>query len=76
METGSGRVAEEIAGTAQIRRRVYSYVSVRASIIVAGVGVGVSSMLRGSADASKGAKLDMFHTIKQKKFVGVTPQSF
>jgi len=45
--------------------------SVGASIIVAGVGVG--GVLRGSSDVSKWAKLDMFERRERTASVGVTP---
>jgi len=55
-----------------LRGRVDSCVSVKASIVIA--GVGVSAVLRGSNDDSKGAKPDIFNTIPQQKLVRATPR--
>ena len=48
-----------------------SCMSVGASIVVAGVGVG--GVLRGPSDVSKWAKLDMFERRKRTASVGFTP---
>jgi len=66
-----GRRSERRHSTNSLWERIDSCVSVGASSIVA--VVVVSSVLRGSTDVSKGAKLDKFNTIKQQKLVGVTP---
>jgi len=68
-----GRRSERRHSANSLWERIDSCVSVGANIVVA--GVVVSSVLRGSTDVSKGAKLDKFNTIKQQKLVGVTPHS-
>ena len=76
METGPRRVAEAIAGTAQIQVRCGRWLTsaCRTSSVVAGVRVSHcdGGVLRGSNDVSKGAKLDVFDT-RASKPVGVTP---